>query len=175
MKTLCRLGMWIVLPCGLLLVSSCASIISTGTQKVPVKSEPSEASVKVFDKKGELIETQTTPCILTLKRGTGFFQSAKYRLVIEKQGYVAHEVKLTGNLNGWYLGGNFLLGGLIGWVIVDPLTGAMWTLNPSEIRIDFKSPQGRLLPSKDGLHILLSSQLPQEYHRFMRPIMTPES
>jgi hypothetical protein len=36
-------------------------------------------------------------------------------------------VPLTADIDGWYFG-NLLFGGLIGILIVDPATGAMWKL-----------------------------------------------
>lgn len=38
-------------------------------------------------------------------------------------------------VNGWYIGGNLLFGGVIGWLIVDPATGAMWKLDTNEINV----------------------------------------
>lgn len=35
----------------------------------------------------------------------------------------------------WYAVGNLFIGGLVGWLIVDPATGAMWTLDP-QLAID---------------------------------------
>jgi hypothetical protein len=35
-------------------------------------------------------------------------------------------------INGWYVG-NIVFGGLIGWLIVDPLTGAMWALDAEHV------------------------------------------
>ena len=42
-----------------------------------------------------------------------------------KDGYGEFVYELTPSLNGWYIG-NLLFGGLIGFLIVDPLTGAMY-------------------------------------------------
>ena len=56
---------------------------------------------------------------VTLKRGCGYFKKCKYRVLLEKGGYKQREVMLEGSPNGWYIGGNILLGGLIGWFIVD--------------------------------------------------------
>jgi hypothetical protein len=71
---------------------------------------------------------------VALKRGSGYFSGALYRIEISKAGYKTQIIQLTSSLNaGWYLLGNFLVGGLIGWLIVDPLTGAMWTINPDDI------------------------------------------
>ena len=43
-----------------------------------------------------------------------------------------HLVQIQGKLDGWYFG-NLLFGGLIGMVIVDPITGAMYRLEKSYI------------------------------------------
>lgn len=39
---------------------------------------------------------------------------------------------LTPGINGWYLG-NLLFGGLLGWVIIDPITGAMYKFDETPI------------------------------------------
>jgi hypothetical protein len=44
---------------------------------------------------------------------------------------------LEPTIDGWYFG-NILFGGLIGMLIVDPLTGAMYCL-PTEVKADFGS------------------------------------
>ncbi|MFG0400611.1 hypothetical protein ACF8D8_17535, partial [Pseudomonas sp. zjy_11] len=45
----------------------------------------------------------------------------------KKDGYPDKTIELDSSLSGWYWG-NILLGGLIGMLIVDPLTGAMYKL-----------------------------------------------
>ena len=42
-------------------------------------------------------------------------------------GEVGRDLSMSARLNAWYWG-NILFGGLIGWLIVDPATGAMWKL-----------------------------------------------
>ena len=39
-------------------------------------------------------------------------------------------------LNGWYIG-NVVFGGLIGLLIVDPETGAMWRLDENPIGVEY--------------------------------------
>jgi hypothetical protein len=121
--------------------SGCASIIKGGgAQAISIRSNPSEASVKIFDfKTGNALSTGTTPFIATLEKSHGFFSGAKYRVVIEKQGFATREVIVDSNANGWYIGGNLVFGGLIGWLIVDPATGAMWTLDPDQVSVDLQS------------------------------------
>ena len=149
--------------------SGCASIMSGSNQTIPIKSIPSEATLKVYDKKGEVIINDKTPFIATLKRGTGFFSRANYRAVVEKEGYESKEIKIEGRLNGWYLGGNLLFGGLIGWLIVDPASGAMWTLEPKEINTDLTG-KSSLFKQNDGLMIVLLEAIPVNLLQKMHPV-----
>lgn len=132
----------------------CASIIKGGHQEVPINSDPSSASIIVYNvRTGMEVAHGVTPSTITLKRGCGYFKKCKYRVVLEKDGYVKREVVLEGSPNGWYIGGNILIGGLIGWLIVDPATGAMWTLKPDAINEKIQETAG--LPQAEGLHIVL--------------------
>ncbi len=46
---------------------------------------------------------------------------------ISKDGFTSKSVALRATLNGWYFG-NLLFGGLLGLLIIDPATGAMYKL-----------------------------------------------
>ena len=101
-----------------------------------------------------------TPAVAVLRKGDGFFRGASYRVRIEKQGYKPQEVVLTSSLNaGWYLLGNIIIGGLVGWLIVDPLTGGMWTLSPDKVSANLAS-DAAFLKQKDGLMIVLLEDIP---------------
>jgi hypothetical protein len=114
-----------------LLVSGCASIIKGGgAEPVSIRSNPPDAEVKIYDAtSGAQITSGKTPALVQLAKSKGFFQGGKYRVVIEKPGFEKREVFIDSHVSGWYVGGNLLFGGLIGWLIVDPGTGAMWTLD----------------------------------------------
>jgi len=71
-----------------------------------------------------------TPTTVTLKSGAGFFRTARYKVEYTKPGFAPATSYISANLNGWYAG-NIVFGGLIGILIVDPATGAMFRL-PSE-------------------------------------------
>jgi hypothetical protein len=138
-------------------VVGCASIFTGGSQDVAVNTVPSEARVKVYNRANALVVDGTTPVTLDLKKNAGYFKSEKYRIEIAKQGYRTQTVTLTGSANGWYIVGNFFVGGLIGWLIVDPLTGGMWTLKPKEVNAELGSAaQG---DSVTTLHIALRENL----------------
>ena len=54
-----------------------------------------------------------------------FFKS--YKLIFKKDGYDEKTVEIQSTIDGWYFG-NILFGGLLGMLIVDPATGAMFKL-----------------------------------------------
>lgn len=103
-----------------LLLSSCATIISGSRQNVEIASEPSSAKVYINE-----IEIGNTPVQKNLKR------NQDYNLVLKLDGYETYETKLEKKFNAWYIG-NIAFGGLIG-IIIDPITGAMHKLKPEEI------------------------------------------
>lgn len=123
----------------LLLVSfsGCATIIKgSNPQGVHFKSEPPDAKLTVVDlRNGNVISSTKTPQVVLLPKGSGYFKYGKYNATFEKEGYDKKEVYLEGDVNGWYAAGNIVLGGLIGWLIVDPLTGAMWSFDPEQISV----------------------------------------
>jgi hypothetical protein len=65
---------------------------------------------------------------ITLNSSDGFFSAARYTFQFEKEGCNPTTTTLSAGINGWYFG-NLLFGGLIGFLIVDPATGAMWSLD----------------------------------------------
>lgn len=116
----------------------CATIIKGGAENVSFKSNPSDADVRVIDARtGTTVASGKTPLTVKLDRGAGYFKGAKYNVVIEKPGFSKKEFVVDSSLMvGWYIFGNVLFGGLIGWFIVDPATGAMWTLDPDETNVE---------------------------------------
>ncbi len=117
------------------ILTGCASIVSDNDYPVSFKSNPSDAEIEITNLKGVLVHSGKTPMTVTLDSGAGFFKSAKYKLVFKKEGYKILEETLEAKLDGWYVG-NILFGGLIGILVVDPATGAMWKL-PKEYSVDF--------------------------------------
>ncbi len=140
LATSCRtLALAAVLTVGL---GSCASIVKGKTEKVDFRSIPVGANVSVTDEDGTIVLQAVTPCSGELRRGTGYFSSATYDVVFEKDGFDSHHVELSGRVNGWYIGGNLVFGGLIGWFILDPITGGMYTLakDPVEVELTATAP-----------------------------------
>jgi hypothetical protein len=153
--------------------SGCATIIKGSSQNVSIKSNPAEARVVVSDlNSGRDIHTGSTPVTLSLKRGAGWFKSGKYKVTIEKAGFKKEEVFLEGTPGGWYIAGNFFFGGLIGWLAVDPATGAMWTLEPEDIDAALKK-EGASRQHGDRIVVVLRESVPAELEGKLKLLRPP--
>ena len=163
------LAMSIALVFVALVATGCASLTTGSEQKVSFKSEPSEAKVVITEvREGKEIRVGSTPFTTSLKRGAGYFKKAKYLVTFEKPGYKTETITLEGTPGGWYLGGNVIFGGM-GWLIVDPATGAMWTLEPNDVSVTLKrqAASGR---RDDGLTVALRADLPAELASKLKPV-----
>ena len=141
-------------------VSSCASMMHGGTQQVNITSTP-KAWVRIYNQSNYMLYQEKTPVMATLSRSSGFFQPASYRVEVLRQGYKKFEFWITGGIDvGWYVVGNAVLGGWLGWLIVDPMTGAMWTLSPDYFNAELKTAS---LSEKEGaLAIILREDVPEK-------------
>lgn len=143
------------------LSTGCASIVHGGDRKVKIFSTPPGATFVVtnHDTK-EVVATGTTPFTIRLRPGDDYFHGQNYVLTLtppdvatlnatamnsnmttgtatatsQPNGPVTFDI--NPKLSPWYVG-NVVFGGLIGLLIVDPLTGAMWDLGPSTINHSF--------------------------------------
>jgi hypothetical protein len=70
---------------------------------------------------GKSIAKAKTPHTAALERGDGYFKKKYYDITLSKEGYVTEKVSITPGLNPWFIG-NLFFGGLLGMLIVDPLT-----------------------------------------------------
>jgi len=107
------------------LFNSCATIVSKSSWPVHVNCKPDGANVTITNRRGETVYKGTTPVMLSLRSGAGFFKKERYLAHFEFDGYAAQDVPLECKLNGWYFG-NLFIGGLLGLLIIDPATGAMY-------------------------------------------------
>lgn len=127
-----KLSVFLILASSLL--GGCATIAGDKTQLLPIVSVPDEASVLVTDERGVNVFKGNTPTSVVLQKSDGSYWGKKsYTVKISKPGYATQMIPVTAHANGWYIGGNIIFGGLIGWFIVDPLNGAMYTLSPEKI------------------------------------------
>lgn len=117
-----------ILVCALLNgLSGCSSIVSKSEYAVAIASNPDTANFIVVNKAGQQVHSGVTPATVTLKSSSGYFKGETYTVTFRKEGYPDKIFTMTSAVDGWYFG-NILFGGLIGMLIVDPITGAMYNL-----------------------------------------------
>jgi hypothetical protein len=171
--SMARFGTGMALVLVALVASGCASILKGREQTVSFKSEPPAATVVISDAwQGREVQVGSTPFTTSLKRGAGYFKKAKYNVTFEKPGYRTEAIVLEGTPGGWYMGGNVLFGG-VGWLIVDPASGAMWTLEPEEVYVMLQR-AAALGPPEHGLAIALLADLPPELASKLKPVTLAE-
>lgn len=112
----------------LILLSGCASIVSKSSWPFTVDSNPPGALVTISNKAGKEIFIGRTPAAMKLKSGSGFFGKESYTIAFSLNGFETKKVTVDCRLNGWYFG-NIIFGGLLGMLIIDPATGAMYKLD----------------------------------------------
>ncbi len=119
----------IILSC-IIGISACATVMRENTQIIPIKANTEQVNIKILNKSGEVIFEGKTPTTINLKTSTsGYFNPEKYTVIASKDGFKTQTTIIDWHVSGWYWAGNFLIGGLIGYLIVDPLTGDMYYLD----------------------------------------------
>lgn len=117
--------------------NSCASIFSKGTYPLVVSTDPAEAEIVISTPDGQEIYTGQSPATVELEASAGFLKKATYEVTIKKHGYAEQKIPLTYKIDGWYWG-NLLLGGVVGMLIIDPATGAMFKPTKEYLNIKLK-------------------------------------
>lgn len=116
------------------LMTGCATIVGDKEQGITINSSPSNANVLITDERSMEVHSGNTPTTVQLRKSDGsYFGGKTYTVEIAKDGYESRTMMINSSPNGWYIGGNLIFGGLIGWLIVDPLTGAMYNLTPDTL------------------------------------------
>lgn len=108
-------------------MSGCASIMSKSSWPVAIKSNPEKSAFTIKNKRGETVHSGTTPFTVALSGKAGYFDGETYRVEFSHDGYNGASERVDASINGWYFG-NFMFGNIIGILVTDPITGAMWSL-----------------------------------------------
>lgn len=147
-----------------LALTGCATIIGDPNQVIPIASMPSDASISIIDEKGAEIFKGMTPTTVTLPKGSGsYFGRKNYTVKLAKDGFETQSVSLTASINGWYIFGNAVFGGLIGWLIVDPFNGHMYTLSPDQVNASMAAAKvGQTKANPNGISVVLIQNVPQD-------------
>ena len=119
-----------------ILTTGCSSIISKNEYAVAINSSPDIAAFRITNRAGQNVHSGTTPSTVTLKSSSGYFKGETYNIELNKEGYTTKIYAITSSLDGWYFG-NIIFGGVLGMLIVDPMTGAMYNL-PARVDISLE-------------------------------------
>lgn len=144
-----------------IVLAGCATIMGkSAPETLNVRSIPDQASVVITDESGTKIFEGKTPTSLPLEKKKGFFSGKKYDVKILKEGFSEKIVTVDTKVGGWYVG-NLLFGGVIGFLIIDPATGAMWTLNTNEVNVSFDEiKQGTITKPSNATNVVLLQDVP---------------
>lgn len=168
----------LVLFLGSLYMSGCASIISDSTYSVSITSTPERARILIKDKTGKTVFRGKTPAIVSLDAEEGFFEGQTYTVYFKKRGYARSIAEIDSKIDGWYWA-NLFFGGVIGMLIVDPWTGAMWKLEDQHLALFPMYAKHRRHKGKHGardiktLHIALLEEIPPRLRSKMIRINRP--
>ncbi len=124
--------------------AGCATIVGkSAPARVSINSFPEHAKVKIINSEGKLVYKGTTPTVVSLKKYNGYFSGQTYTMTFSKNGYLKYVDTDGMKVNGWswYIEGNLVFGDVIGWFVVDPLTGAMWNVDHHHISATLTSTQ----------------------------------
>ena len=116
-----------------ILISSCATIFGHSSYPMNIRTNPTGANIIITDKHHKAIYKGTSPATVTLQSGAGFFSKAQYQVTLSSPNYNEQIIPIIYKLNGWYFGNIFI--GLLGFLIIDPATGAMWKLASPKINV----------------------------------------
>lgn len=75
-------------------------------------------------------------------------------------GYDEKVITLNSRLNGWYFG-NLFIGGLVGMLIVDPASGAMYKIDQKDITESLSQTTQHAQASASTLQIIDINSLPK--------------
>lgn len=150
----------LVLP--VLLLTGCATIVGKDVFPLTINSNPDGANIIIQDERGKKMFNGITPTTVTLAAGESYFHAKSYNITFSKPGYAEQYAVVKASLSGWYFG-NILFGGLIGMLIVDPITGKMWKL-PTEVSANL-SQQLSLNQNQPTLKIMTLDQVPKSMRK----------
>lgn len=112
-------------------VCGCASVMRDSQQVIPVKANVEKVDIEIANKSGEVVFKGTIPTTISLDAAakSGYFNPEKYTVTASKDGFRTQTAVIDWHVSGWYWAGNLVFGGLLGLLIIDPLTGDMYYLD----------------------------------------------
>ena len=151
---------------GGLLLTSCASMFGKSSYPLSINTNPSGADIAIVDQNGVDVYQGQSPATVTLKSSGGYLKSATYNIRLSYKGYKEQSITVTSKINGWYWA-NIALGGLIGMLIVDPLTGAMYKLDNAPVNITLVKDDNTIETAENKLNIIDIKNIPEDLKEYL--------
>ncbi len=120
----------------LLTATSCATIASSSDTPLHIDSNAVGANVRVLDRDQRPVFEGRAPCTVEVDNASGYLESAKYTVEVAADGYQPRTVTVEADVDVWYFGNVFIPGGLIGSLLIDPLSGAMFQFDTTDLVVD---------------------------------------
>jgi hypothetical protein len=167
-----------LMPIGMLFlsvfISGCASIISKDTYPMKLDSDPKGAKVQIIDQYGRVVFQDITPTTAQIDVGDGFFKKADYTIKFELDGHMTKIYKPDIGIDPTYVVGNLFFGQIIGWLVIDPATGAMWELKSRYLHADFTGGESEIGDAGNTIRIMHIDSVPEELREYLEPVQTAE-
>jgi hypothetical protein len=135
----------------------CATLVRGNETVITFHSAPAGASFRVVEPDGSTTYEGTTPATVSLSTRGGYFRPASYTVLTRLEGYRSKRTEIRAEFDGLLFGNvPLLLPGVVGFLFVDPYTGAMWAFDRNHvIRLRREGPQ----PEPAGLPDARSDEL----------------
>ncbi|TVR79318.1 MAG: hypothetical protein EA409_09420 [Saprospirales bacterium] len=153
-----------------LIFSSCATIFSKSNYPLAINTNPPGAILEIKNKRNSTVYKGTSPAIVHLPAGQGYFSKSKYYIHISKPGYQEAIIPVFYSLDGWYLA-NLFIGGALGMLIIDPITGAMWKLETTFVNHNLAPTAEIITPDQHSLKVIDLAEVPMDLRKEMIPLI----
>lgn len=152
--------------CCLLLVGmeGCATIMTGMSAPVNIATNPPGAKFKLY-RNNVLIHNGVSPQVVQLKK------RGKYAIEIEMEGMEPVRAPIRKGVSGWYIFGNLVFGGLLGYLIVDPISGAIFTFPKKHTQFELVKKKAELKGLKEGLVIASLDEIPKPDRARLVPLL----
>jgi hypothetical protein len=129
------------------------------------------AAVVITDERGFKVLQKITPTVMSLPNDAQA-QRKSYRIMISLEGTPSHERQLIAKRDGWYIRGSRVFADSIGGLIVDPETGAMYTVTPQDAGDVFAEAVAQSSGNlSSGTYVVLLSDVPQALRSKMTRVL----
>lgn len=114
-------------------LTGCATIMNDASKSVQISSNIPSANYTIKNKTGTVVQNGVSPSSAMLKVAAGAYSGEKYTIDFSKEGYIPSSTIIDSEVSGWWFGNLLFFGGILGFAVIDPITGKMWTLPDSAV------------------------------------------